>query len=300
LFFEIGKRWDFPGGRIESGESPEVAACRELGEELSLSMSPTSLISIGSTVEESDAVKWISHIFVASCPSSLLSREDLFFFSMPFAELKYDASCRPRQQWVDRHLDYLHRLGSKEDFASLLRLKSLRILSKCSINSFKILKIGLPFYATYLGRWWDGYKLANEKSGTLYVPPTKTVFERFLKQYFFSNDPSYMSVLSIVFDMFVDIGRTSPKIFSSKICRSFNNNFTVEEMVRILQCSYEEAQSVFNFLINSKIISSCLVQKFLVPEVWSDFVPVQKKKKKEGSRLNSWVSDFRREEDAVT
>lgn len=105
---EPGKRLDFIGGRVEFGESPEDAATREIKEEVSVVMDRSDLIYLGVTKEESDTGTWVSHVFLAWAPRTILSHENVEQYAMgSFSVWKNSDLGRPRQVWVARHLDFL-------------------------------------------------------------------------------------------------------------------------------------------------------------------------------------------------
>ncbi len=109
-------KWEFPGGKVEHGESPRAALIRELNEELGIQA------TVGSELAR----------YEHDYPSG--SRVHLLFFSVPVFTGEPNAFVFEQISWIDLHdlrsidflegdLDFIKRL-SRGDFAHRLATPS--------------------------------------------------------------------------------------------------------------------------------------------------------------------------------
>lgn len=106
-------QWEFPGGKVEMGESPKDALIREIAEELSLEISPWRRLDTSVTqVNEGLAIQlecWV--IILHRAPVLKSSDHDEFVWLKPDELSRY--------AWAKPDLPAVKKLGTQNDLETL-------------------------------------------------------------------------------------------------------------------------------------------------------------------------------------
>lgn len=111
---QMGNRWEFPGGKVEDGESDQVSIVREMSEEFGIEVSVIAKITTGSfTHNGKESTLEVYHIKV---PHDGIQKK---FILTEHSEYKWvDIQDIPKDNFVDSDLsiypqvvDYLNRIG---------------------------------------------------------------------------------------------------------------------------------------------------------------------------------------------
>ena len=85
--------WEIPGGTVEAGESPYVAAVREVEEELGLAVSPGALLVVDWVPPRPDRTEGLMMVF----DGGVLTPEQTMGIQLPVEELRSWAWCTERE-----------------------------------------------------------------------------------------------------------------------------------------------------------------------------------------------------------
>jgi 8-oxo-dGTP pyrophosphatase MutT (NUDIX family) len=177
LIREPGKRLDFVGGVIEEGETPLDACVREVFEELQTTMVHDDFIPLGITKDQTDTMIWISHVFLAVAPQSVLEHPNVELHKLPmgrFDKFKNSDAGRPRVVWLARHLDFLsERFGDLRQAQMCWHMyrPEKGVYTGVVPNHFVIEKVGTGYF-DWFRRQLSNPVFAQEcKMGRYWVPP---------------------------------------------------------------------------------------------------------------------------------
>jgi ADP-ribose pyrophosphatase YjhB (NUDIX family) len=112
LLQDNGKPWDFIGGQIEKDETPTQALIREVKEEVGLDIPDRNFLYVGTSEAEADTAFWVTHVYMAKAPSSLLRHRSVRKWdSMEQIISNTQNRRQDYQPWVARLARYGSELG---------------------------------------------------------------------------------------------------------------------------------------------------------------------------------------------
>jgi len=258
MYKESHKKWDLVGGKIENGETPLEAIVREVHEELQVRLDPRSFLYLGTTIECGDTIEWRSHVFCCRAPTSFAQIGSLSFVNLSFNDFKHSDILRPRQVWVERHLDFFSRIGKKEDFNAALNVLSFHeVPSNFTILSVKLLRILLPFYGNYVRRLWFQRRSVMQNYQTSVSFPSKESFRKYCKNFFYSDHPDFLTVWETVTLFLTDlvIGKEIPLREKFRSLVSPGKLVTPAQVAEIFHVNTVIGQSLLLFAVGHDFFS---------------------------------------------
>jgi len=251
FYLEKGKRWDLLGGQVEEGESVVGAAVRELKEEVDIDVDPRSLVYLGYTAEEGDATRWISHVMFCKSTKELEQKVTIRFVRGSFYSIRKNGDCRPRQIWVERHLEFVAKFGDPRDFVRVLDLIEGRLSRGLHLNKHMHLVL-VPYYGMLIQRMFNDY-LKGKRDLTEKIL-SKANFLSYCQLFLYSDSMEYQTIWDVIYNMSIRLMK-GPIDLKSQFQSYKNSNGHVSDVkiAKEFLVTKRVAQSILRWAVDNKI-----------------------------------------------